>query len=383
VSASPTTSGENVDKRAEAAGPSKLLGTFALVFLSMAALFAIDTFMAKMERSEKRREARRIFDEAQQLAAEGRNLEAIEQFRSGLSIARDNQEYELALARVLLDAGQLADAQTVVNEALERAPTSGAANLAMARILSRQGNAADASSYYHRAIYGRWNERAAEQRLQTRLELVDFLAQHGDKGELLAELLRLQDETVGDGALRSRLGHLFLAAGSPTRAAEDFREVLRQKPQNAEAYAGLGEAEFAERRYLAARAHFQIALRLRPDDPNTQRRLELCGQVLEMDPTRRGLETAERYRRSRRLMELALESASRCTGSVLPPALREMAGKAQAALGSRIRASQMDDATEANITLAEEIWQAGRKDCKQATTQAEEPLALVLAEVGQ
>jgi tetratricopeptide (TPR) repeat protein len=376
-------SGENVDKRAEAAGPSKLLGTFTLVFLSMAALFAIDTFMAKMERSERRREARRIFDEAQQLAAQGRNAEAIERFRSGLSIAREDQNYELALARVLLAAGKLADAQTVVNEVLERAPTSGAANLAMARILARQGNAADASSYYHRAIYGRWNERAAEQRLQTRLELVDFLARQGDKGELLAELLRLQDETLADSALRSRLGHLFLAAGSPVRAAEDFRELLRRQPQSAEAYAGLGEAEFAERRYLAARAHFQIALRLRPDDPSTQRRLELCGQVLEMDPTRRGLGAAERYRRSRKLIELTLESASRCAGSVLPPALRELAEKAQVALKSRIRASQMDDATEADIALAEDLWQAGRKDCKQAVTQAEEPLALVLAEVGQ
>jgi len=44
------------------------------------------------------------------------------------------------------------------------------------------------------------------------------------------------------------------------------------------------------------------------------------------------------------------------------------------ALGSRIRASQMDDATEANIALAEELWQAGRKDCKQVLNQAEEPL---------
>jgi len=43
----------------------------------------------------------------------------------------------------------------------------------------------------------------------------------------------------------------------------------------------------------------------------------------------------------------------------------------------------MDDATEANIALAEELWQAGRKDCKQVLNQAEEPLALVLAEVGQ
>jgi len=371
-----------VDKRAEAAAPS-MLGTFTLVFLSMAALFAIDTFMAKMERSERRREARRIFDEAQQLAAQGRNAEAIERFRSGLSIARDDQEYELALARVLLAAGKLADAQTVVNEVLERAPTSGAANLAMARILARQGNAADASSYYHRAIYGRWNERAAEQRLQTRLELVDFLARQGDKGDLLAELLRLQDETLADSALRSRLGHLFLAAGSPARAAEDFRELLRRQPQSAEAYAGLGEAEFAERRYVAARAHFQIALRLRPEDTSTQRRLELCGQVLEMDPTRRGLGAAERYRRSRKLIELALESASRCAGSVPPAALRELAEKAQAALGRRIRASQMDDATEADIALAEDLWQTGRKDCKKAVTQAEEPLALVLAEVGQ
>ncbi|MGA2327205.1 MAG: tetratricopeptide repeat protein [Bryobacteraceae bacterium] len=367
---------------ADSAGPS-FLGTFALVFLAMAALFAIDTFLAKMERSEKRAEAQRIFAEAQRLAAEERTTEAIERFRSGLSIARDDQDYELALARALVTAGRLADAQAVVNEALQRAPTSGAANLTMARIFAQQGNTADAFSYYHRAIYGRWKDSAADQRLQVRLELVDFLARQGDKGELLAELLRLQDEVAGDRAVRERIGHLFVAAGSPARAAGIFRELLRQQPQDAGAYAGLGEAEFAEGRYRAAQTHFQVALRLRPDDTKTQNRLELCGEVLALDPTLRGLSAGERYRRSLRLVSRALESVSQCLGSVSPPSVRELADNAQRTLGGRIRASQMDNATEANLELAEQLWQAGRKECKQVVTDAEEPLALVLAKVSQ
>lgn len=368
--------------RAPSAGPS-FLGTFTLVFLAMGVLFAADTFLAKMERSEKRAEAQRIFAEARQLAAERRTTEAIERFRTGLSIARDDQDNELALASALVAAGRLADAQAVVNGVLQRAPTSGAANLAMARIIAQQGNTADAYSYYHRAIYGRWKAPAADQRLQVRLELVEFLAKQGDKGELLAELLRLQDEVSGDSAVRARIGHLFITAGSPARAAGIFRELLRQQPEDAGAYAGLGEAEFAEGKYRAAQTHFQIAVRLRPGDKKSQNRLELCSTVLGLDPTLRGLSAGERYRRSLRLVSRALENVSQCAGATLSPSLRELADEAHKAAGARIRASHMDDATEANLELAEQLWQAGRKACKQVANEADEPLALVLAKVGQ
>ena len=52
------------------------------------------------------------------------------------------------------------------------------------------------------------------------------------------------------------MGRLFLLAGSPARAADVFRGILHDSPANAEAHAGLGEAEFARDNYRAAQRRF-------------------------------------------------------------------------------------------------------------------------------
>ena len=58
--------------------------------------------------------------------------------------------------------------------------------------------------------------------------------------ELLAELLPLQEEAAKDKAMQKRVAHLFLVADSPSRGAEALRDLVRQHPTDADAYAGLG-----------------------------------------------------------------------------------------------------------------------------------------------
>ncbi len=55
--------------------------------------------------------------------------------------------------------------------------------------------------------------------------------------------------------------------------------------------------------YRGAQRAFKTALRLNAADSNAATRLELVEQVLELDPTLRGLSAAERYRRSQKVME--------------------------------------------------------------------------------
>ena len=100
------------------------------------------------------------------------------------------------------------------------------------------------------------------------------------------------------------MGRLFLLAGSPARAADIFRGMLHDASANADAYAGLGEADFARGDYRAAQRDFQTALRLAPDDQAARQRLDLCNNLLMLDPTVRGLGPAERFRRSLKLVEL-------------------------------------------------------------------------------
>src|SRR4051812_16623750 len=119
-----------MEKRATTPG-SSMLRTFAIVFLSMAALFAADTFLARLEEADSRAEAGRLFAEGRRLAAEGRNNEAIDRFRSALTLSRDHADYQLALAQALSAAGRYGEAEQVVEQILQRGSTSGPANLTM------------------------------------------------------------------------------------------------------------------------------------------------------------------------------------------------------------------------------------------------------------
>lgn len=350
-----------------------VLRTFALVFAAMAALFAVDTFLAKTQDAARRSEARRLFQDGRRLEAQGRLAEAIAAFRTAVSNTRGDQEYQLALAQALLAAGRVPEAEASLTELLERDSTGGAANLTMARLLVREGRIPEAISYYHRAIYGQWKEDEAGNRVRARFELVDLLARQDAKTDLLAELLPLQDEAPSDAATHMRIGRLFLAAGAPNRAAEVFRSILRRQPEDADAYAGFGEAEFALGKYGTAQVDFAVASRLRPDDARISAQLELCVQVLALDPMRRGIGPAEQRQRSRKLVELALEEARRCAGATPPQPLAELMEKA--------RKPRAD--IDANLDLAERLWQARHAECGAATSPADQALALVMAKLAQ
>jgi Tfp pilus assembly protein PilF len=261
---------------------------------------------------------------------------------------------------------------------LAQDPSNGPANLTMARILVKQNRIGEAAFYYHRSIYGRWPENAPVEHLHVRLELVDLLAQQNDKQDLLAELLPLQDENF-DPATRQRIAYLYLKAGSPNRAADMFHEILHQQPSNAQAFAGLGSAEFAKGNYRAARANFLNASRIQPSNADYRRQLDISAKVLELDPMLRGLGSHERYLRSTRLLEIASDSVSSCPGANAAQDAHPLLDAAQSALTARITAKREDDATNANLDLAEKLFAIRKKDCNQPLNDNEEPAALALA----
>ena len=358
------------------------LGTFGLVFLAIAALFAADMFLAKTERAESLVEAARLFEQGRVLMQRGENAEAIERIKDAIAIERGNRDYLRTLAQAQFAAGKTADAESTLTELLQSDSTDGLANLIMGRVLVKEGRFAEAISYFHRAIYGHWNENAAENRLRARFELIDLLAQRNSKEELLAELLPVQDQAPHDLKTRTRMGRLFLLAGSPARAADVFRGILHDAPANADAYAGLGEAEFARGNYRAAQRDFQTALRLAPDDQATRQRLDLCNELLMLDPTVRGLGPAERFRRSLKLVELTTDETSQCIGQNPSPELRELLDKAGKALKAHVSAAHQSEVSESNLDLAEQLWQARKKECK-SPPATDSPLALVLARLAQ
>jgi len=352
------------------------IGTLALVALAIGGLFVVDTFLEKTEQAEDRGEAARRFAEGRKLMEQGRNADAVERLNDAVAIERNNREYRLALAEALLAAANFDDAESTLNDLLQEDSTDGAANLMMARGMVREGKVVEGISYYHRAIYGRWANKPAENRVAARFELIDLLVRQNAKEDLLAELLPLQDEAMDDLVTRTKIGRLFIVAGSPARAADVFRAILRRHPLDADAYAGLGEAEFASGNYPTAETDFLTASRLNPEDDTVRKRLDLCNQVLALDPTRRGLDPPERYRRSQKLLEMARDAASQCSSA------QDLQDEAAKAVKRVVPAFGQGEASEMNIDLAERIWQVRKKDCNRPQA-APEALDLVLAKVAE
>jgi tetratricopeptide (TPR) repeat protein len=354
----------------------------SLVFLAIAAIFAADTFLAKTERVESHVEAARLFRQGRDSMLRGDTVEAIARIKDAISIERGNRDYMRTLAQAQLAAGKAADAESTLTELLQSDSTDGLASLTMSRVLVKEGRFAEALSYFHRAVYGQWDEDALANQLRARFELIDLLAQRKSKEELLAELLPVQDQAPRDLKTGIRIGRLFLLAGSPARAAVVFRGILHESPANVEAHAGLGEAEFAQGNYRAAQRDFQTALHLAPDDQAVRQNLDRCNELLTLDPTLRGLGAGERFRRSLKLVDLTQNAITQCVGRSPSPELRGLFDSAAQALKARVSASRQSEVSESNLDLAEQLLQAGKKECK-SPPGADSPLALVLARIAQ
>lgn len=351
---------------------ASVFGTLGLVVVAILGLSAVDTFLARMERNENRAEADRLRTSGEALMQQGKPAAAAAQFKAALAVERESPKAWLALGQAELAAGEYAEAEATLAELLRRDSTSGEANLTLARVLVKEGRIPEAVSTYHRSIYGHWDNQAETNRVAVRKELVALLAQHGSKEELLADLLPLLDVAEDNLEERKHLGDLFLKAGSSQRAAEVFREVLRGHPQDADAYDGLGQAEFLRGNYLTALGDFETASNLRPLDKDISARLRLCSEVLALDPMRRGIGPEEQYRRSVKMLEMATAAVDRCGGAV-PPDIQK----------AKAKPGHISEAVEENLKLAEDLWKIREQGCKQAPSEEEEPLRLVLARIAQ
>ena len=357
------------------------LKTLGLTLVAIAALFVADSFLARTERAETMVEAAHESEQGRVLMQRGENAEAIQRIKDAIANARGNRDYRRLLAQAQLAAGRTADAETTLTDLLQNDSTDGLASLTMGRVLVGEGRFEEAISYFHRAIDGRWNEDPTGNRLRVRFELVELLAQHNSKEELLADLLPLQEQAPGDPKTRTRIGRLFLLAGSPVSAADVFRGILRDAPADTKAHTGLGEAEFALGNYRAAQRNFQAALRSAPDDRATRQHLGLCDELLALDPTMRGLGPPERFQRSLKLIELTINDISQCIGQNPSPELGKLLDEAAKALKARVGVARQSEVAESHLDLAEQLWQARKRDCRSAP-DSDSPLALVLARLG-
>ncbi len=336
-----------------------------VVFTAMALLFVSTGFLTRAYRRERRLRAEQQYQVGQAMMQQGRYNSAIDMFTEALTLNRDEDTYLQSLALALVEAGRTNEAETYLQQLIRTDPANGLANLMLARIYLGEGDSERATQHYQRAIYGLWTSDPAARRLEARFELVDLLEKRGRYREMEAELLRLLDEAPDDPELKKRIGRLFLSARSYDNAAKVFEEVTEALPRDAEAYAGLGDAEFELGHYYSARTAYRRAFTYNPDDLQSHSQFDLATEIIDLNPMARGLGSTVRLDRSRTLVKRAIAALGYCLPedhSQLPEAFQETLGAAEQVVASKTK-QRAADAVEENIELAEELEDYRQLNC--------------------
>jgi CIC family chloride channel protein len=322
------------------------------------AVLLVIGFLNYYYRSARSQRADQYYKTGHELLQQDHDEEAVQQFRDALSAAPGNTQYRLELGLALAKAGHPAEASVYLNALLKRDLENALASLGEARIAAAQGKSADAVKLYHRAIDGSWLAGQEQNRMQARFELATLLEKNGQGTQAIAELLAALGPAARDTVVRKKIGSLLLSYGAPREAADVFRNLIQLDDRDAQAYAGLGQAELALENYPEAHAAFLKALQWNPSDEMSKPYLDLSARVLALDPNARGLRAAARYQRSKELLQAEVMRIQHCqTGPT---------AQAQKALTANPRRSEMEDAAEMNLQLAEDLWKQEQKLCTPA-----------------
>jgi tetratricopeptide (TPR) repeat protein len=348
--------------------PALLLGGVLGVLILLA---VVGGFLSYYYRTERAGRAQHSYELGNQYLQRELYDEAIEQYRDALSVSHSNQ-YRLALAAALVKAGHGDEAAIYLKDVLRSDPTNAAANLGMARVAVQEAKTDEAVGYYHHAIYGSWSANTATKRAQARIELIHVLGTAGRPQQAQAELLALLSAMPGDFAIKEQVAQLTVEYGLPQQAANLFRELADRDANDANAWAGLGEAEYALADYGAARDALAAALPLNPNNTSVRKRLEAATQILALDPMRRGLSERERFERSQAVLAGVLDTLDRCSLA------KDQMETARRLMVKGRRPVSYGDAIEKDTTVAEQLWMAGAKACG-SMPPADAPLSRVMA----
>ncbi len=240
---------------------------------------------------------------------------AIADFRAALSYDPNNYTYELSLAKALIASHDYPEAESYLESLAERAPQDGDVNLLLARLAAHDSKYDEAIRRYHRAIYGLWSSDPEGNRRRTRLELVDFLLQHGQRMEAQAELIASAASLPPESQIHLAVADGFLRAQDYQDALNQYRQVIQLDHDNALAHLGAGKAAFELGQYRTAERYLQAAFDRHVQDDDAHGMLDIAKLVLSSDPARPNLTAAERRARILVAFQQAGERASQCLQS--------------------------------------------------------------------
>jgi tetratricopeptide (TPR) repeat protein len=257
----------------------------------------------------------------QAMAAKAPQL-AIDDFRNALGYDGANVQYRMRLAEALMAMGRLPEARAYLLSLWSAEPADAEVNLDLARLYVKETRPELAIRYYRMAIDGIWDGDPLQHRIDTRLELVQYLLDSNEAARAGAELVALQAEAPDNPDVQSKAGALLLRLGDNQRAEKAFELVLKLNPQDAQPWLGAGQAALANGDYrkavrlLSTAANLSSAKAGSPEEDQ----LALARAAFDADPSLRTLSLTERANRVAAAFQLAMNWLEECAAKqAIPP----------------------------------------------------------------
>jgi tetratricopeptide (TPR) repeat protein len=282
-----------------------------LVVLALLGLFCVGRLVHHFQQEEKAL-ARQLYWRSLREQVAGKKDLAIQHFRAALGYDHDNFEYQLALARALVDSGRTQEAESYLIGLWERFPQNGEVNLALGRLAAEEKSLDRAMQYYHNAIYGLWVSNAEQNRVQAWFELIRVLIGLDARRQAEAEVVSLSANLPPNPGMELLTANLFAELEDYEHALTEYRRVLGSDPTNPAALAGAGEAAYKLSRYRTAAGYLEAATKARPQDAQLTQLLQTSQLILENDPFNRRISRLERDRRLRMIFQDAGQRLDAC-----------------------------------------------------------------------
>jgi tetratricopeptide (TPR) repeat protein len=280
--------------------------------VALVILFGFTGVAANLYHSQQKELAQEWFARGEADLKGGHADSALEDFRTALAYSPETSLYRLRLAQALVAANRPDEARSHLLTLWRDEPGNSTVNLELARLAAGRGDTTDALRYFHNAIYGVWQSHPEEQRLQTRLELSQYLLQKNEKAQAQSELIALAVELPRDADLYTKVADMFRKAGDRNRALNANRQALAIDSHEDAALAGAGETAFEMGDYQTAVNYLERAVRVRAASDADKEQLSTARLVLNLDPMAPRLSRAEADQRTLHAYEFATGRLDDC-----------------------------------------------------------------------
>lgn len=208
------------------------------------------------------------------LAAQGKEDEAIAQFRRAIEIKPDYEEAHYNLANALDRQGKRDEAIDNYEKAIEINPNLVAAHNNLGTAFLNQGRLEAASEQYRQAL----DKDPAYAEAHNNLGFL--LEKQGKAAEAIREYQQAIELNPNRAEFYSNMGNLLATQGRTTEAAQQFQKALEIEPGNAKVHYNLANLLFARGQWDGAVEHYRQALRQMPDSVHAHYQLGLSLQCL-------------------------------------------------------------------------------------------------------